>query len=292
MSDGSFDARMARVESLLAEIESSSDAPLVERTRELVATILELHRAGLERLALRLEGSTEAVRAASALRRDDPLVDSLFELHGIALGEPAESPPPHPELVQLRVKKPVVEAAPERCERCGAVMSSAHEHLFEKATGKLECACAACAVAGAVGHVRVPHRIRYLPSFELADDLWDALGIPVQLAFLTWSSHASRPLARYPSPAGAIESPIDAAAWDALAARNPVLRSIEADVEALLVWRTDHAREHFLVPIDVGFELSGLVRKEGSAVIVSRAATGALAESIARLKARAEAFGA
>ncbi len=38
--------------------------------------------------------------------------------------------------------------------------------------------------------------------------------------------------------------------------------------------------------------LRGLVRKEGSAVIVSRAATGALAESIARLKARAEAFGA
>jgi hypothetical protein len=278
------------VESLLASIESTADAESVANVRELVATILELHRTGLERLADRFGASEEAAKLTAKLRADDPLVDCLFDLHDIPLGAPGPRGPVDPGLVQLRVpKKPPAVEQTDRCERCGAAMPEAHEHLFEKGTGTLVCACAACAVAGAIGHVRVPQRTRWLRAFDLPDALWDALGIPVQLAFIAWSSRRGAPLAHYPSPAGAIEAAVSEEAWAELAARNPVLRTLEADVEALLVWRTKDTRDHFTVPIDVGYKLVGIVRKEGPSVLVSRSASALLERTLERLKAAAEA---
>ena len=59
---------------------------------------------------------------------------------------------------------------------------------------------------------------------------------------------------------GATESLLELDAWEALEAANPVLATLEPDVEALLVNRARGAREHWLVPIDECYALVGLIR--------------------------------
>ena len=66
--------------------------------------------------------------------------------------------------------------------------------------------------------------------------------------------------AYYPSPAGATESLLPLTAWETLVGANPVLRDMRPDVETLLVNRVRETREYFLAPIDVCFELVGLIR--------------------------------
>jgi hypothetical protein len=58
----------------------------------------------------------------------------------------------------------------------------------------------------------------------------------------------------------ATESLLPLAAWDSLVAHNPILANMEPDVEALLVNRVGTKREYYLAPIDVCFELVGLIR--------------------------------
>jgi hypothetical protein len=67
-------------------------------------------------------------------------------------------------------------------------------------------------------------------------------------------------VAVYPSPLGATESQLGLEAWSDLAARDPVLGSMEPDVEALLVDRTQGASRCWVVPIDVCYRLVGIVR--------------------------------
>ena len=64
----------------------------------------------------------------------------------------------------------------------------------------------------------------------------------------------------YPSPAGATESLLPLAAWNSLAERNPRLLTMQSDVEAFLVNRVGTKRDYYVVPIDVCFELVGLIR--------------------------------
>jgi hypothetical protein len=59
---------------------------------------------------------------------------------------------------------------------------------------------------------------------------------------------------------GATESALELEAWEELVAANPVLASLEADVEALLVNRARGAREHYVVPVDDCYRLAGLIR--------------------------------
>ena len=71
----------------------------------------------------------------------------------------------------------------------------------------------------------------------MTDEAWEALQLPINLAFFLHSTPAGRVVALYPSPAGATESLVDAEAWRSLAEENPVLRDLEPDVEGLLVNR-------------------------------------------------------
>jgi hypothetical protein len=77
--DASFEQRFSRVEGLLAELAHASD-PLLERaTREVLATVLELHRRGLDRMleiAARASDTREALAA-------DPRVSAMLLLHGL-----------------------------------------------------------------------------------------------------------------------------------------------------------------------------------------------------------------
>jgi hypothetical protein len=59
---------------------------------------------------------------------------------------------------------------------------------------------------------------------------------------------------------GATESLLQLDAWRSLEAANPILGTLEPDVEALLVNRARGARHHHLVPISDCFELAGLIR--------------------------------
>lgn len=153
----------------------------------------------------------------------------------------------------------------ERCELCGNPIEARHRHLFEPSSRALVCACRACAllfVDGSEGrrYLAVPPDLTYLPSFRLPDELWDELMIPVNLAFFCVSGTARRPLALYPSPAGATESQLGLEAWESMVEANPVLSGMEDDVQALLVNRVGSARDHYIVPIDECFHLVGLVR--------------------------------
>jgi uncharacterized protein DUF5947 len=160
------------------------------------------------------------------------------------------------------VRRPA--AAEEVCELCGAAIPAGHEHLADPVRRELKCACGACAIlfpgSERARFVRVRPHAELLPGFHLDDQQWDALRIPVGLAFFFRSSVAGRVVAFYPSPAGATESLVQLDAWSAVEHDNPVLDGLEPDAEALLVHRVGAARDHYRVSIDHCYRLVGLVR--------------------------------
>jgi hypothetical protein len=107
---------------------------------------------------------------------------------------------------------------------------------------------------------RVPERGEYLAGFRLTDEQWDALAIPIGIAFFYLDSVAGRVVAMYPGPAGAMRSALDLSAWEQFVADNPVLASLQPDVEALLVNRVNGAKDHYRVPIDQCYALTGVIR--------------------------------
>jgi hypothetical protein len=156
----------------------------------------------------------------------------------------------------------------ERCELCGAGLTSEHQHLINPVARKLLCSCDSCAilfqVSGETKYKRVPRRVRYLTGFRMTDAEWDALLIPIGMAFFLDSSVEKKVLALYPSPAGPTESMLSLEAWSGIVQNNSALSSMQQDVEALLVNRLDaqqHWRnEYYLVPVDKCYELVGLIR--------------------------------
>jgi hypothetical protein len=181
--------------------------------------------------------------------------------------------------------------APERCALCGAALAAEHPHLVEPASRKLSCACDACAVLfsgpGATRYRRVPRRAEYLADFRLPDDLWEGLNLPIHLAFFLHSTPAGGVVALYPSPAGATESPVAAAAWEALAAENPSLRGLEPDVEGLLVNRVGAARDCYRVGLDQCYRLVGLIRVHWRGLSGGAEAWSEIGRFFEGLKARA-----
>jgi hypothetical protein len=158
------------------------------------------------------------------------------------------------------------EATLERCELCGAPIPAEHRHLLELASRDLKCVCRPCSIlfdrqAASEGRYRlVGDRRLALPDLALDDLMWEELRLPVDIAFFFHSALAERVMAYYPSPMGPTESLLGLEAWQALEAVNPVLASLEPDVEALLVNRARDARGHWIVPIDECYALVGLIR--------------------------------
>jgi hypothetical protein len=151
----------------------------------------------------------------------------------------------------------------ELCEFCSVPLRTGHRHLIEPATRKIICACDFCALRfeNVVGRWKlIPCDTLFLPDFRMADSDWDVLAIPIQLAFFFYCSTAKRMVALYPSPAGATESLLPLSNWDPLVSANPFLGQLRPDVEALLVNRLAKPPEYFRAPIDICFELIGLIR--------------------------------
>jgi hypothetical protein len=180
----------------------------------------------------------------------------------------------------------------ERCELCGAPISPEHRHLFDGRTEALACACPACALlftGQAQARYRpVPGRVLSLPDLALDGERWESLDIPVGLAFFARSSRLGRVVARYPSPAGPMESRLALATWAELEAATPVLAKLEPDVEALLVNRVGTAVDNLVVPIDQCYALVGLVRAGWRGLSGGPEVWGAVAAFFAGLRARAE----
>lgn len=154
-------------------------------------------------------------------------------------------------------------ALAEACDFCHAPLAELHLHLLEKANRKLVCVCDACAILFSdprQKYQRVPRRIKFLHEFRMSPPQWDALMIPIGVAFLFQNSTLNRAMALYPSPAGPVESLLTLHAWDEIVRDNPELRTLQTDVEGLLVYRVGTSREHFIIPIDECFKLIGLIR--------------------------------
>jgi hypothetical protein len=155
-------------------------------------------------------------------------------------------------------------SAEERCELCSLALAPAHRHLLESATRKIICSCDACALRFEnvlEGRFKlIPRDVWSLPDFQMDDAAWDALSLPIGLAYFFHDSKAGKMVAYYPSPAGATESLLPLEAWQALLAANPALHGMEPDVEAFLVNRVGERRDYYRAPIDICFELVGLIR--------------------------------
>jgi Family of unknown function (DUF5947) len=153
------------------------------------------------------------------------------------------------------------------CELCAAPLEPRHGHVVDTAERRLLCSCYACTLLfAAPGAARgrfkmVPRRYAVVPAPLFSDAQWEALGIPIGLAFFFENSATKRVVAFYPGPGGATESQLPLEAWQELRAREPLIDSMQSDVEAALVYRSNDApARSYIVPIDVCYELVGLVR--------------------------------
>ena len=187
--------------------------------------------------------------------------------------------------------------AEEQCDLCGEPLAVNHRHLLDLSTREVLCSCPACVIlfdrSTAGGGMRrlIPARHRYLTDFSMTNAEWEGLRIPVNMAFFSHNSAAGRVLALYPSPMGPTESLLALDTWEDLERRNPILREMEPDVEALLVNRTGNARDYFLVPIDECYKLVGLIRIYWRGLSGGREVWGAIDEFFASLKERSQARG-
>ncbi len=185
---------------------------------------------------------------------------------------------------------------PEHCDLCSQRIPPQHAHLVEAAKHRLLCVCQGCDTL--LGDredrkfIRVPQGTRMLTDFRLSDAEWDALGIPIGLAFFFYSTPDQRILALYPGPAGPTESLLTLDAWSGLVARNPVLTEIQPDVEALLVNRIKGANEYYAAPIDRCYALVGLIRTHWQGVSGGEAAWGAIGGFFAGLRGPVNGSGA
>jgi hypothetical protein len=155
------------------------------------------------------------------------------------------------------------EAALEHCELCSEPIPAEHRHLLDLNQREVVCSCKACSLLfdGGEGLYRlIPDRRLHIADLELSDLAWEELRLPVEMAFFFHHTGEGRVMAFYPSPMGPTESLLPLEAWKDLVAANPVLGTLEPDVEALLVNRARGAREHFIVPIDECYGLVGLIR--------------------------------
>jgi hypothetical protein len=151
------------------------------------------------------------------------------------------------------------------CEFCSLTLGSRHDHVVNPSTRALRCACQACALLfagpGGTKWKRVPRRVDVLMGFQISDAQWDALRIPIELAFIYRSSAAGRTVAFYPSPAGATESLLALDAWDDLIIQNTSAPVLEPDTDAILINRARGRRGYYRVSIDVCYELVGRIRR-------------------------------
>ena len=173
-----------------------------------------------------------------------------------------------PDLGKLRdLLRPRPQAsAEERCDLCGTPIPEEHSHLVNLETRALLCACRPCALlftrpgAGSGKFRTVPTRYLVARDLVFTEAQWESLQIPVNVAFFFHNSALGRAAVFYPGPAGAAESLLPLDTWREVVAANPLLASLDPDVEALLIRKRPAGMECYVVPIDACYELVGRLR--------------------------------
>lgn len=184
------------------------------------------------------------------------------------------------------------EPSREYCELCGAELRTEHHHLLELSAHTILCACDACSIlfsnqgASAGKYLLIPRRYLSLLDFQMTDEQWDELMIPVNMVYIFRPSKENRVRAFYPSPAGATESLLSLESWEELVSNNPILHELEPDVEALLINRVRDTREYYIVPIDACYQLVGLIRLYWRGLSGGEEAWKAIAEFFRDVKAK------
>ncbi len=187
-------------------------------------------------------------------------------------------------------------ASEELCELCGAPVPAEHRHLLNLDTRELLCTCRPCCTlfdrrGSGGGHFRlIPDRRLRLDRFRLSDAVWEALRIPVDMAFFFRNSSAHRVMAFYPSPMGATESELELESWTEVEQANPVLVTLEDDVEALLINRAKGSRRQWLVPIEDCYRLVALIRLRWRGFTGGREVWGEIDRFFAELDDRARPY--
>jgi hypothetical protein len=154
----------------------------------------------------------------------------------------------------------------ERCDFCATPLAPDHSHLIELAARRILCSCRPCYIVfepegAAQGKYRpIPSRYAEVDDFAIGDAQWDALAIPIGLAFFFYNSLEKRMVAFYPSPAGATESLLPLDTWSEIAKTSQLFATLQPDVEAVLVRRDATAARCFIVPIDSAYQLVGIIR--------------------------------
>ena len=212
---------------------------------------------------------------------------------------------------------------------CAAEIPEEHGHLADLEQSTLVCACRACYLlfthsqAGRGRYRAVPDRYRSDPAHPLSVADWDALEIPVGLAFFLRRLEGGEVTGFYPSPAGATECRLDLQAWQRIEGSHPMLTAAAPDVEAILIYRADagdnrpmyrgdagdsrptyrdDAGDHgpisrgqssvdcFLVPIDACYELAGRMRLLWRGFDGGAEARASIAEFLDGVRSRSRAF--
>ena len=173
-------------------------------------------------------------------------------------------------LTRIRSNRQAPEPAGERCEMCSESIADEHQHVVDVAGRQLMCVCRACYLLftdtnADLRYRAVPDRYLAFPDFALDRRAWEALQIPVGVAFFFTNSALGRTVAFYPGPAGACESELDLDAWNAISGADARVGLLADDVEALLVRIPETDPEFaqpqsFLVPIDACYEFVGRLR--------------------------------
>lgn len=171
-------------------------------------------------------------------------------------------------LARIRAARTAPQPAGERCEMCSEPIADEHQHVVNVEGRQLMCVCRGCYLlfTDAQAELRyraVPDRYLALGDFALDRGRWEALQIPVGLAFFFKNSALGRTVAFYPGPAGATESELDLAAWDEIRAADPRVDLLADDIEALLVRTPDDTTappQAYVVPIDACYEFVGRLR--------------------------------
>jgi Family of unknown function (DUF5947) len=238
MDDAEVRQQIEALEALLAGLPSDAAGA--------VAALLRLYGETLRRM---VSAADNAPEVSAAFARDE-LIANMLALH---------------DLFALERPEPARPAA-ERCDLCSEVLTEAHPHLFDASEKTVLCACAVCALlfpqrADASGRYRfIPETSTYLQDLVFDELTWNALEIPVHVAYFVRSPETGHVVAYYPSPVGAVESLLRLDAWQQLEQRNPMLRELVGDTQALLVNAMDGVAEGWIVGIDVCYRLIAVMR--------------------------------
>jgi hypothetical protein len=296
LDDVAAQATAQSLEETLDALEREPPSRARSLAMDAIDALMLLYGEGLARVVI----AEREGRLAGVLNGKDDVVTQLLAIHDLL---PRAA---HPAaLVQLgrrrdpaeddeRVLFGAGEHDKENCQLCAAPLAVDHRHLIEVVRRQLTCACTACAIlfdgrAAAGGNYRlVPRRYRSLDHSLLDGGLWERLELPVDVTFMFFSSTANRPVAFYPGPMGTTESSLPIPAWEEIVARNPVLATIEPDVEAVLVRRTRGARDYWIVPVDECYRLAGAMRVTWQGISGGDAMRGTVDAFFRRLARRDE----